>query len=65
LFSNTRFQAFNKLADQIIDVMKVGMTKGLTNHAVSMESTVKQCDDHVNKATRYKYGIATIPRQSN
>jgi len=47
-----RFQAFNKLADQIIDVMKVGMTKGLTNHAVSMESTVKQCDDHVNKATR-------------
>ena len=41
-----RYRAFPAYAGQIVDMMRVGMKKQLTNHMVSMKGVVEQCKEH-------------------
>lgn len=42
----TRYKAFPKYVDQIINMMKRGMELGLTNYAVSMKGVSDKCREH-------------------
>jgi len=42
----TRYKAFPAYAQQIVDMMRMGIKNKLTNHAVSMKGVAEQCKDH-------------------
>ena len=48
-----RYKAFDKLAEEIIGMMRAAIGQGQTNHKVSVEGAVKQCDLHVSVAPKY------------
>jgi len=41
-----RYRAFPAYAQQIIDMMRIGIKKKMTNHAVSMKGVAEQCQEH-------------------
>jgi len=42
-----RYRKFFKLAEQIVTMMRSGMERKMTNHAISMNGVAKQCRNHL------------------